>query len=100
MKTFGHQFLSPSQFVVFQSSQVSVPFNFAVASTWLDFGPKVNHYASKKFMPFSSKHVIFRSRRNHFWIKSILIEGSQYTIYQKRDQKIEQTAGLDEMHLI
>ena len=84
MKISGHQFLSPSQFVVFQSSQVSVPFNFAFASTRPDSGPKVNHYASKMFMPFSSKHVIFRSRRNHFWIKSILIKGSQYSIYQKR----------------
>ena len=48
-------------------------------------------------MPFSSKHVLFRYKRNHFWIRSILIKGSRYFINQKSDQKIEQTPGPDEI---
>ena len=46
-------------------------------------------------MLFSYKHVLFRFKRNHFWIRSVLIERPQYSIYQKRGHKIKKTPGPD-----
>ena len=46
---------------------------------------------------FSFKNVLFSFRRDHFWTRSVLIEGPQYSIYQKRDQEIMQTPGPDHL---
>ena len=48
-------------------------------------------------MFFSSQYVIFLFRDDYFWTKLVLVKGPQFGIYQKRNQKIEQTPGPDEV---
>ena len=69
----------------------------AITLTRPDPDLKVNHSGSKKHMHFNSKHVLFLAKEVHIWIRSVLIFGPQYFIYQKRDQKIGQTLGPDEI---
>ena len=54
----------------------------AITLTRPDPDLKVNHSGSKKHMHFNSKHVLFLAKEVHIWIRSVLILGPQYFIYQ------------------
>ena len=71
--------------------------SISIASTRTDSGPKVNNSVSKKLMPFSDKYVLILAGEVHFLTKSVLMNGPQYSIYQKRDAQIEQSPGPDEI---
>ena len=47
-------------------------------------------------MLFSDKHALIPAREVHFWTRSVLAKGPQNSIYQKRDQKTEQTPRPDQ----
>ena len=47
-------------------------------------------------MLFSDKHALIPAREVHFWTRSVLTKGPQNSIYQKRDQKTEQTPRPDQ----
>ena len=48
-------------------------------------------------MPFSDKYVLILAGEVNFLTKSILMNGPQYSIYQKRDTQIEQSPEPDEI---
>ena len=41
--------------------------------------------------------MLFRAREVQFWTRSVLVEGPQYSIYQKRDQNDRTNIGPDEI---
>ena len=70
--------------------------SFTAASTRPDSGLKVILSGENSHMLYLSFYVPFVIREHYFYTISILVKGLHHSIYQKREQKIEQTSGPDQ----